>query len=100
MFTIFVVFLRSLIGLNGLRWVRRQRFKLLKFERIPVKNLLFGAFIYLEKRLMALKATSIHFSDPGRKVGSDFSLRGNGFSDGLFLDVFLATILIGLGRDR
>ena len=49
--------------------------------------------------VMALKAVSIYFTDPGRKVEGGFGLWNNAFSDNLVLGVFLTIVLLGLGID-
>ena len=49
---------------------------------------------------MALKTARIYFSNLKQKVESGFGLHDNGFFDNLLLNIFLATILIGLSMDR
>ena len=100
MFTLFVISSKSLEGVGILETVRKQGFKLLRSGRILVKNLLFGAFIYCEGRLMVSRAMSIYFSDPRQKVESEFGFCSNGFFNNFLSNVFLATILIGIGIDR
>ena len=95
-----MIFLKSLKGFGVFKTMKRQRSKLLRFGKFPVKNLLFGAFIYLERRLIAVRATNIYFFDSKWKIESGFGLRGNGFLNGLLLSVFLVTILIGLGTNK
>ena len=49
---------------------------------------------------IALRATSIHFTDQGWKVEGGFGIRGNAFPDGLIPNIFLTTVLLDLGIDR
>ena len=90
---------KSLGGLAFLKTVRRHVFRLPRFREILVKKLLLDAFVYLRGGLMALKTISIHFLELERKDKSRFGLDGNGFLNGLLLNIFLATILISLGTD-
>ena len=93
---VFMVLPRSIQGLGVFRALRRLRSKLLKSRRVPVEDLLFGAFVCLGGRLMALKIVSIYFSDLRRKVEGRFSLCGNSLLNGLLLGVFLTAILLSL----
>ena len=94
-----MVILRPVKGLGILKPLRKLGSRLLRPGKIPVKTLFFAMFVCFRKRLIALGIASIYFSDSGRKVKSGFSLCCNSFLNGLILDGFLATILIGLGTD-
>ena len=95
-FIFLVGFLRFLKRLGILEAVRRQDFTLIKPERIPVKNLLFGVFLYLWKRWIAPRTINIYFTDPKQKVECRFGFWNNSFLDGIPSDIFLTIIMIGL----
>ena len=94
-----MIFMRLVIGLDVFETLKILESKLLRLGKIPVKNFFLAVFVDLRGELMALGIASIHLSNLGQKVENAFGLAGNGFLDGFFLGIFLATILIGLGTD-
>ena len=99
-----IVFLRLVKSLGDFEVLRKLGSKLLWFWFLAPEQILIRAFLlYIFIRLggsMVLGTLSIHFLDSRQKIKSGFGFRGNSFSDGLFPDVFLAIILIGLGTDE
>ena len=93
------VFLRLVKDFSVFGALRRLKFNLLRTKKISVKNLFFGILICLGGGLITPETASIYFSDQRRKVKSGFDFWHNIFLDSLLPDVFLATILIGLGMD-
>ena len=72
----------------------------LRFGRVPVENLFFGAFVCLGRGLIAPKTAIIYFSDLRRKIEGGFSLYSDGFFNNLLPSVFSTAILLGLGIDE
>ena len=99
MFIVFMVFQRPVRGLRVLGALRKLGSRLLKPERVLIKDLFFDAFVYLKRGLMAARIANIYLSNPRRKVKSGFGLHSDGF-DGLLLGVFPTAILVCLGTDR
>ena len=97
---VLMVFLSFIKSLGIFEAFRRLASRLLRPGKIPVKNFFLGVCVCLERRLMILWTANIYFSDSRLKVESGFSLHGDSFFDRLLVDVFLATILIGLGMDK
>ena len=95
-----MVFLRPVRGLGILEVLRRLRSRLLRLKKVLIKDLLFGAFVRFGRGLMALRTTSIHFSDLRQKVEDSFSLCNDSFLNGLLSDIFSIAILLGLGTDK
>ena len=49
---------------------------------------------------MASRTANIHLLDLRRKIESGFSLRNDGFLDGVLLGIFATVILLNLGMNK
>ena len=80
--------------------LRKLSYRLLELGKVLVKNLFLGVSICLKGQLMALGAANIYILDLRWKVESVFGLCNNSLFNGLLLNIFSITILLGLNPDR
>ena len=95
-----MVFLRLFRGFGILEALKRLESRLLRPEKVPIEDLLLGAFVRLRGGLITPKIGNIYLLDLGQKIERGFGFCNNDLLDGLLPGVFPTAILLGLRTDK